>query len=303
MKATVMRGRWLAPAILLLIGSGIATRAQVPGQIPGVRYYSGQNVVPVFEGWEKNADGSFTFVFGYLNRNYEEEPEIPIGSGNSFSPGAADRGQPTHFYPRRQQFMFKVGVPADFGSQELTWTLTRNGRTEKAVAHLALEWELTEIVYSQNRNGLARDSVTALPNKAPTITAEGPAKMSATAGAPATLSVSAGDDGVPKPPDPQQGARGRGGSADPPLVTTRQGPVQQAVVKPSRTGLAVTWTHWRGPGKVVFNPQTVVVKDGKASTQAIFSSPGTYVVRAYADDGVLMTEDDVTVAVASSSQP
>ena len=88
MTTKVARGRWLTLAVLLVIGAGVF--AQVPGQIPGVRYYSGQNVVPVFEGWEKNADGSFSFVFGYLNRNYEEEPEIPIGPGNGFSPGAAD---------------------------------------------------------------------------------------------------------------------------------------------------------------------------------------------------------------------
>ena len=49
-------------------------------QLTGVRYATGQNVAPVFEGWEKNPDGSFSFVFGYLNRNYEEEPEIPVGS-------------------------------------------------------------------------------------------------------------------------------------------------------------------------------------------------------------------------------
>src|SRR5690349_22450671 len=108
-------------------------------QLTGVRHYSGDNVAPVFEGWEKNADGSYELVFGYLNRNYEEEPEIPIGADNSFSPGPADRGQPTHFYPRRQQFMFKVHVPANFGNQELVWTIARNGHTEKAVAHLALE--------------------------------------------------------------------------------------------------------------------------------------------------------------------
>lgn len=305
MTTKVARGRWLAMAVLLVIGAGVFSQAQVPGQIPGVRYYSGQNVVPVFEGWEKNPDGSFTFVFGYLNRNYEEEPEIPVGPGNSFSPGPADRGQPTYFYTRRQQFMFRVRVPADFGSQELVWTLTRNGRTEKAVAHLALEWELTEIVYSQNRNGLARDSVTALPNKPPTISVDGAAKVSAGIGAPATLSVAASDDGVPKPPDPQRGgAARRGGPAtEPALVTTRQGPVQQALVKPARTGLAVTWTHWRGPGKITFNPQTMVVKDGKASTQAVFSAPGTYVVRAYADDGVLLSESDVTVTVGGGAQP
>jgi hypothetical protein len=62
-------------------------------------------------------------------------------------------------------------------------------------------------------------------------------------------------------------------------------------------GLAVTWTHWRGPGKLTFAPQTVVVKEGKASTQVTFSEPGTYVVRAYVDDGVLMGTSDVTVSV------
>ena len=342
------------------------------GQLTGVRYYSGQNVAPVFEGWEKNPDGSFSFVFGYLNRNYEEEPEIAVGLGNGFSPGPVDRGQPTHFYPRRQQFMFKVRVPADFGKQELVWTLTRNGRTEKAVAHLQLEWELTEIVYSQNRAGLARDSVTAVPNKAPTVAVNGTASIAATAGSPVTLAVTAADDGIPKPAGrggagtaagaaaggavaatgagtaagaaaaaatgggaagpvaaepvaagaaagpPQRGAgaasapagpergaaaRGRGGPpTPPPLVNTRQGPVQQALIKPARTGLAVTWTHWRGPGRVTFTPQTMAVKDGAATTQAVFSAPGTYVVRAYADDGVLLGSGDLTVNVTGAQK-
>ena len=82
-------------------------------------------------------------------------------------------------------------------------------------------------------------------------------------------------------------------------MTTRQGPVQQALVKPARTGLAVTWTHWRGPGRVTFTPPTAVVKEGKAATQAVFSAPGTYVIRAYADDGVLLGSSDVTVTVSS----
>jgi hypothetical protein len=293
----VIRPSWMSLALILVVGA-VALSGQVPGQLPGVKYYSGQNVVPVFEGWEKNADGSYNFVFGYLNRNYEEEPEIPIGPGNGFSPGPADRGQPTHFYPRRQQFMFKVHAPADFGSQELVWTLTRNGRTEKAVGHLALEWELTEIVYSQNRAGLARDSVTAEPNTAPTISTSG-AAVNGTVGTPLTLSVKASDDGVPKPPDPQRGGAARRGGppVEPALQTTRQGPVQQALVKPARQGLAVTWTHWRGPGKVTFTPQTLGVKDGSATTQAVFSTPGTYVVRAYADDGVLLNAADITVTV------
>src|SRR6185295_12520842 len=203
--ARVVLGLAIALGVLAIRPNAQST---VP-QLSGVRHYSGDNVAPVFEGWEKNADGSFNLVFGYLNRNYEEEPELAIGAANNFSPGPPDRGQPTHFYPRRQQFMFKVHVPADFGKQELVWTLTRDGRTEKAVAHLALEWELTEIVYSQNRAGLARDSVTALPNKAPTINPESKTAINASVGTPVTLTFAAVDDGEPAPPTPAQ----RGGGA------------------------------------------------------------------------------------------
>src|SRR5215471_17333873 len=118
-------------ATLVLVASG-SSSAQLGQQFGQIRHNSGQNVVPVFEGWEKNADGTFNLVFGYMNRNYTEEPEIPIGPDNNFSPGPADQGQATHFYPRRQQFMFRVKVPADFGKKELVWTLTREGKTEKA---------------------------------------------------------------------------------------------------------------------------------------------------------------------------
>ena len=341
-----MRSRFAILAALILTTAALS--AQVPGQLPGVRYYSGQNVAPVFEGWEKNPDGTFSFVFGYLNRNYEERPEIPVGAENMFSPGPADRGQPTHFYPRRQQFMFKVTVPADFGSKELTWTLKRDGKTESAVAHLALEWELTEIVYSQNRGGLARDSVTALPNKAPSVTIDGTGKLTATVGAVLALTASANDDGVPKPagrgggggggaagaaggggggargaggrgaaaaaapdgtappPTPQRGGGGGGGrgaggaggaQAGPALSTVKSSPIQQAVVRPATTGLAVTWLQWRGPGQVTFTPTMMVAKEGKVSTEAKFSQPGTYVLRAFADDGVLLATSDVTVVV------
>ena len=289
----------LSALVLVLLASAATMTSGQSSQLSGLQHYTGQNVAPVYEGWEKNADGTFSLVFGYLNRNYEEEPEIPVGPGNLFSPGPIDRGQPTHFYPRRQQFMFKVGVPANFGGQELVWTLTHAGRTDKAVGHLALDWQLTENVYGMNRNGLARDSVTALPNKPPTIAVDGPAPLTGSVGGPVMLSITASDDGIPKPPAPQTG--GRGGAATP-LVTVRQGPNQQAVVKPSRTGLAVTWTHWRGPGRVTFEPPTMVVKDGKAATQARFSEPGTYVIRAYADDGVMIEPADVTVTVGAETK-
>ena len=100
-------------------------------------YSRGQNVSPAFEGWEKNADGSFNMMFGYMNRNWEEEVDVPVGPDNNISPGVPDQGQPTHFLPRRNRFVFKVRVPADWGKKELVWTLTTKGKTERAYAYAA----------------------------------------------------------------------------------------------------------------------------------------------------------------------
>lgn len=291
--------KWGAAVAVAILAAAPLGAGQLESQIP---YGAGQNVAPVYEGWERNPDGSFNMVFGYMNRNYDERPEIPVGPNNSFSPEPADRGQPTHFYPRRQQFMFKVRVPATFGKQQLVWTLTRAGKTEKAVGKLDLEWEISQVVISQNRRGLANDQVTAPPNNPPTISVDGPAKLAAVVGKPLALSVAAKDDGVPAPPKPNP-ARGAGarGATPPPLVTIRQSsPVQQQIVQPSREGLAVTWTQWRGPGRLSFEPARMVVKDGKASTNVTFSEPGTYVVRAFADDGVVFEPVDLTVTVSGS---
>ena len=80
-----------------------------------IQYGRGQDVTPAFEGWQRNPDGTSTMYFGYLNRNYEEEVDIPIGPNNTIEPGG-DRGQPTHFYPRRQRFVFRVVVPMGWDS-------------------------------------------------------------------------------------------------------------------------------------------------------------------------------------------
>jgi hypothetical protein len=295
------RGTPCALGAALVLMLTMRSSAQLPPQIGQVRHNSGDNVVPVFEGWEKNPDGTANLVFGYMNRNYLEEPEIPIGPNNNFSPGPADQGQPTHFYPRRQQFMFKVKVPADFGTKELVWTLTRDGRTEKAYGTLLMVEELTDVVISENRGGLGNDSVTAKPNQPPTISIDPPATRTVSVGEPVTLTASAADDGIPTPPPPRpRGAANVAVVDGVPLLTTRERPTSQAVVKASRQGLAVTWTHWRGPGTLKFDPMTMVVKDGKAATRVVFTEPGTYVVRAYADDGIVTTPADVTINVTGT---
>ena len=91
-----------AAAVLLCLGS--VADAQT-------KFNSGQNVQPVFEGWEKNPDGSFNLMFGYLNRNYVEQPHVSVGTQNFFSPGETDRGQPTHFYPGGRTTSLRCGYP------------------------------------------------------------------------------------------------------------------------------------------------------------------------------------------------
>ena len=102
----------------------------------------GQSVTPAFEGWYPNPDGTFNLSWGYMNRNYEELLDVPVGPANRLEPGPPDQGQPTHFLPRRQTGVFTVTVPADFGDRTLTWTLTSSGETVSVPGHLRPEWQI-----------------------------------------------------------------------------------------------------------------------------------------------------------------
>jgi len=57
---------------------------------------SADSVQPVFDGWQRNADGTVSMWFGYLNRNRKEIVDVPVGAANHFNLNA-DSGQPTHF--------------------------------------------------------------------------------------------------------------------------------------------------------------------------------------------------------------
>src|SRR6202790_5729335 len=114
------------------------------GQLPMEPLHeSGQSVTGAYEGWFKNPDGSFSILFGYLNRNLKEELDIPVGPNNRIDPGGADQGQPTHFLPRRQWGLFTVTVPENFGTDKLTWTLVANGQTTAVPAHLDARWQIS----------------------------------------------------------------------------------------------------------------------------------------------------------------
>ena len=142
-----------ALALSVLSASSVAL---VELSAQSLSYSRGQNISPAFEGWEQNPDGSFNMMFGYMNRNWEEELDVPVGPDNNISPGVPDQGQPTHFQPRRNRFVFKVRVPADWGTKELVWTLTTKGKTEHAYATLRLDSKVDDLVQAI-RNGRLSD--------------------------------------------------------------------------------------------------------------------------------------------------
>ena len=309
--------RWAAAVVM----SAVVGWALISVSHAQTIHLEGQSIQPVYEGWERNADGTFTMVFGYLNRNYEEVVDIPAGPENRFSPGPIDRGQPTHFYPRRQSFLFFVTVPADWGAQKLIWTVTRGDETFTAVGKLMPVWEIDEGVWNATRLGSVAGT-TPEGNAPPTITAVGESEITAVVGTPVRLSVTASDDGKPGPASGRRAGAGqsRAGS-DPPLVTTtglptrtigRRNPyMRRDVVRfadARATGLAVTWIQWRGSGQISFDPMVVPIASedlpltGTAETSVRFSAEGEYVVRAYADEGVQTRAVDFTVTVMPGPQ-
>jgi hypothetical protein len=250
-----------------------------------IQYAAGQNVAPVFEGWLREADGTILMWFGYLNRNYEEEVNIPIGPSNTIEPGD-DRNQPTHFYPRRQLFVFNVRLPMDWDKNgRVTWTLTSHGRTDVANGWLQPEWELSPQVITFNRT----QEIPQENNRPPTITVDPPTAV--TKSNRLILTVSATDDGFPKPRKQRSGAPAntdRAANPDPvPLFGY-----------PPEPGLRIKWIQYRGPGKVVFDPDQTSPVYGQpltVTTTASFGVPGTYVLRAIVSDGELESTRDVTV--------
>jgi len=287
-----MRTRYLLCAAVLAI-AGSLVRAQnppaSPTSIPDIRFSNGMSVVPYLEGWIRNADGSFDFVFGYFNRNIEEELAIPAGPDNSVMPGGPDRGQPTYFQPRRQPRIVRVRVPKDWGDKTLTWSITANGRTEKVVSKLLPAEEMNEHMMSAGGSNTITFGEEDL-NRPPTIVVAPVA--AATAGTPVTLVANVTDDGLPKPRPPAAPT-----PAAPPTPDSRFQSQRNNSAPRASLGLRVTWIEYRGPAKASFDANPVPVADGKAVTNVRFAAPGTYTLVGMANDGRLSTRTELTVVV------
>jgi hypothetical protein len=294
--------------------------------VQSLSYSSGQNVSPAYEGWEVDADGKKYFVFGYMNRNWIEELDVPVGPDNSFNIGDPDQGQPTHFLPRRNRFIFRVPVPPNFkDTDELIWTLTTYGKTEKAYASLRLDYQIDDVVRASETGALGAGSSSPeiRANKPPTIEVQGRKTLTAKVGEAVALNVVVTDDGIPKRRGSGQSGSAVNNAGSRNVTTTTT--VNRAMLPPARVtvgknvGLHVSWYVYRGRGAVSFSPEQIMVwedtraganspwapvwsapampADGKVTVWATFSEPGTYVLRSRADDGALTADGQVTITV------
>ena len=315
-EVTVVR-RWLGTKLawVLLVVLAFVLAGQ-PVSAQRLSYASGENISPGFEGWEVDDDGSRYFLFGYMNRNWDEEPHIPIGPDNNIEPGGPDLGQPTHFLPRRNRFVFRVPVPDGFDADdELVWTLTVNGETDQAFATLRTDYRVDNMIRASEHGaigaGFTNPAVRA--NTGPTLGVESETHRTVRVGEPLTLTAFAEDDGLPEsarprffrlPDELKRAARWR-----PPRQSTPN----------MATGLRVSWFVYRGESGVTFDPPQVKVwedtrtgayspwgpgfvlpdppPDGKWVTQVAFDRPGTYVIRGLASDGALDVVRDLTITV------
>jgi len=273
--------RWLAP--LWIIAGLVWAPLPALSQVEQLPHWSGQGIAPVYEGFDHNPDGSYNMWFGYMNRNFEETLDLPVGPSNAFEPQGTtgprgDAGQPTHFLPRRHKDVFNVVVPKDFGDKKLVWTITVRGTAEKVTGTLNPIWEIDRRRTTRGGNSESVDS-----NTPPIVQAE-PADQTIALTDQAALRVSATDDGLPK-------RRGK------------------------TLGMTVVWSKYRGPGKVTFQPAMHPPRDvvTEALTRATFSEPGVYLLQVVVDDGsgetagnfgyhCCWTNARVTVTVEGSGQ-
>jgi len=238
-------------------------------------YSSGQSVSPAYEGWIYNADGTVTMYFGYMNTNWLQEFDIPVGPDNAIEPGGPDQGQPTHFYPRRSPFLFTIKVPKDLSGKELVWTLTANGKTEHAYASLKTDYQIDSQVISTEVGGdfgSLRDELRT--NVPPELRVDGEQRRSVKAGEPLTLVAFAGDpdnlparrDGKPQP----KNASGRTMDETVPVAAASKVAAAPAaavnpanllyrppssIVPSSGPGLRFSWIVYRGKASAVtFSP-------------------------------------------------
>lgn len=230
----------------------------------------GASVTAAYEGWFDNPDGTHNFLIGYLNRNYSQAVDVPIGPNNTMGPNGPDLGQPTHFRPGRQTGVFMVTMPKEFGPKDrLTWSITVNGQTNTIPFWMNPDYQVSpfaDIAVGNKPPVIKFDPAGPMTQGPVTLIAKAIART-ATMAAGLSLPVWASDD-----------AKYSSGSNAP-----QRNPPPAVVLH---------WTKYRGPGQVTFDKVPPVFEkmdgpaafNGKATVHAKFSAPGEYILHVTAED-------------------
>ena len=258
----VRQVRLWATATCIVTATWTLAGQERPGDIKpsdGLRHARGELVSPVFEGWFRDASGTLMLSFGYFNRNYEQELDIPTGPNNKIEPGPADQGQPTHFVTRRQWGAFAVPVSKDVEKRLLaekksvTWTLRANNQTVTIPANLGPAYAIDAL-----KEPTVGNTPPVLQFEGAPASGTGPlgakTNIKAVAGTPVTVKLSITDD-------------------------------KRALPQKRNIGVRLVWARYRGAGAVTIGDFTKSVDgNGEASVTATFAEPGEYVLRVEASD-------------------
>lgn len=220
----------------------------------------GQPVIPLFDGWFPNPDGTRTLCYSFFNLNTEQSLTIPLGENNYLDDERFTAQLPTHFDPlppryRHKFCVFTVTVPADFSSSEtIVWHLSSAGEDLKIPGHILPPFVLDEPI-SDGRGDIA-----------PWI------RLS--------------ENGEP--------VRGRKGSTRESTVIGRVGEAVElkAWIEHPDEEVWVGWAKHSGPGTVEFDEieYTMAPNGEPATVQATFSEAGSYLIRLQSIDSIAAFE-------------
>jgi len=251
-----------ATACIVLSASALAGQDR-SGDIranDGLRHARGELVAPVFEGWFRDETGTLMLSFGYFNRNFQQELDIPIGPDNKFDAVPPDQGQPTHFVTRRQWGVFAVPVSKQLEERllaekkSITWTLRANNQSVTIPANIGPAYAIDAL-----KEPTVGNTPPVLQFEAAPASGTGPfgakTNIKAAAGMPVTVKYKVTDDG-------------------------------KALPQKRNIGVTLNWIRYRGPGavKIADATKSLANGNGEAAITATFAEPGEYVLRVEASD-------------------
>jgi hypothetical protein len=222
-----------------------------------------QPIYSAYDGYVKNADGSYTVAYAYFSHN-SEVVTIPPGPNNSFSVEPADRMQPTTFKPGHWRFQCVMVVGPEFDGK-LSWNLNYAGKkTGTSQNMLQSNWFLVEGAEELSKLDFKRATRGVCLNRAPQVRVLGTNRREGkdvlatvgAAGAQESLFGSVNDEGLP-----------RGGT------------------------IAGTWKQISGPAQAQFEDAA------KPRTHVVYPAAGEYVLELTGSDGELTTSRRIIVNV------